>query len=54
MILITKRLVVALVGGHYIYHVEQVDMVPICFNQKIDKPAEEQKSVRLIFGLHPF
>lgn len=44
MILITKRLVVALVGGHYIYHVEQVDMIPVCFNQKIDKPAEEQRS----------
>ena len=43
MILLTKRSVVALLGGHYLYHCENVDIVPICFNHKIEKPAEEQR-----------
>ncbi|KIJ30197.1 hypothetical protein M422DRAFT_784087 [Sphaerobolus stellatus SS14] len=43
MVLITKRCVVALIGGHYLYHVEQVDILPICFNQRIEKTAEEQR-----------
>ncbi|EEB91620.1 hypothetical protein MPER_09994, partial [Moniliophthora perniciosa FA553] len=43
MILITKRSIVALLGGHYIYHCENTEMIPVCFNQKIEKPAEEQR-----------
>ncbi|KAF8584424.1 hypothetical protein K439DRAFT_1646939 [Ramaria rubella] len=43
MVLIAKRSVVALIGGHYLYHVEHADIVPVCFNQKIDKPGEEQR-----------
>uniref|UniRef100_A0A0W0FVL4 Putative polyphosphoinositide phosphatase n=1 Tax=Moniliophthora roreri TaxID=221103 RepID=A0A0W0FVL4_MONRR len=43
MILITKRSIVALLGGHYIYHCENTEMVPVCFNQKTEKPAEEQR-----------
>lgn len=43
MILISKRSVVALLGGHYLYHCENTDMVPVAFNQKVEKPAEEQR-----------
>ncbi|KIK53298.1 hypothetical protein GYMLUDRAFT_49476 [Collybiopsis luxurians FD-317 M1] len=43
MILITKRSIVALLGGHYLYHCEHTEMVPVCFNHKIEKPAEEQR-----------
>lgn len=43
MVVISKRSVVALLGGHYIYHCEGTDIVPVCFNHKIDKPAEEQR-----------
>ena len=43
MILISKRSVVALIGGHYIYHCENTDMIPVAFNHKVDKPAEEQR-----------
>ncbi|KAF8525617.1 SacI homology domain-containing protein [Hysterangium stoloniferum] len=43
LVLITKRTVVALIGGHYLYHVESADIIPVCFNQKIDRPAEEQR-----------
>lgn len=53
MVIIAKRSVVALIGGHYLYHVEHADIVPVCFNQKIDKPAEEQRyssSLVLIFS----
>ncbi|KAL5533429.1 FIG4 [Sanghuangporus sanghuang] len=45
MIAISKRSVVALLGGHYLYHCENTDMIPICFNQKIEKPAEEQRYI---------
>ncbi|KAM5532686.1 hypothetical protein V8D89_013655 [Ganoderma adspersum] len=43
MILISKRSVVALIGGHYVYHCESTDMIPVAFSHKIDKTAEEQR-----------
>ncbi|KAH9477025.1 Polyphosphoinositide phosphatase [Psilocybe cubensis] len=47
MILITKRSVVALLGGHYLYHCENSDIVPVPFNHKIEKPAEEQRLMNI-------
>ncbi|KAI0351616.1 hypothetical protein OH77DRAFT_1429434 [Trametes cingulata] len=47
MILISKRSVVALIGGHYVYHCESTDIVPVSFNHKIDKPAEEQRLMNI-------
>ncbi|KAH9916211.1 SacI homology domain-containing protein [Fomitopsis serialis] len=47
MIVISKRSVVALLGGHYIYHCESTDILPVCFNHKIDKPAEEQRLMNI-------
>jgi hypothetical protein len=43
MILISKRSVVALLGGHYLYHCENTDIVSVCFNHKLEKSAEEQR-----------
>jgi phosphatidylinositol 3,5-bisphosphate 5-phosphatase len=43
MIIISKRSVVALLGGHYIYHCENTDMIPVCYNHKVEKSAEEQR-----------
>ena len=43
MVLITKRSIVALLGGHYIYHCESTEIVPVCFNHKVEKIAEEQR-----------
>ncbi|KAG6855864.1 hypothetical protein H0H87_009899 [Tephrocybe sp. NHM501043] len=43
MILISKRSVVALLGGHYLYHCENTDIIPVAFNHKVEKPAEEQR-----------
>lgn len=47
MIIITKRSVVALLGGHYIYHCEETEMVPVCFTHKIEKPTEEQRLINI-------
>lgn len=47
MILISKRSVVALLGGHYLYHCENTDIMPVCFNHKIDKPNEEQRLMNI-------
>ncbi|KAI0340121.1 hypothetical protein BDW22DRAFT_1379536 [Trametopsis cervina] len=47
MVLITKRSVVALLGGHYIYHIEDIEIVPITFNHKVEKPAEEQRLMNI-------
>jgi hypothetical protein len=47
MMLISKRSVVALLGGHYLYHCENTDIVPVCSNQKIEKPAEEQRLMNI-------
>ncbi|TFY57215.1 hypothetical protein EVG20_g8632 [Dentipellis fragilis] len=43
MILVTKRSVVALLGGHYIYHCENTEIIPVCSIHKIDRPSEEQR-----------
>ncbi|KAI9571915.1 SacI homology domain-containing protein [Boletus coccyginus] len=43
MIVISKRTVVALLGGHYLFHCEDTDIIPVCANHKIEKPAEEQR-----------
>ena len=47
MILITKRSVVALLGGHYLYHCESTEMIPVAFNHKIDKVQEEQRLINV-------
>ncbi|KAF9006928.1 SacI homology domain-containing protein [Cyathus striatus] len=47
MIIITKRSVVALVGGHYLYHCENTEIIPVCFNHKVEKPAEEQRMMSI-------
>ncbi|KAI0063033.1 hypothetical protein BV25DRAFT_1803057 [Artomyces pyxidatus] len=47
MLLITKRSVVALLGGHYLYHCESTELVPIPFNHKVDKPGEEQRLINV-------
>ncbi|KAG2363998.1 polyphosphoinositide phosphatase [Suillus spraguei] len=45
MIIISKRSVVALLGGHYLYHCENTEMMPVPSNHKIERPAEEQRLV---------
>lgn len=47
MVTIKERSVVALLGGHYLYHCEATDMIPVSWNHKIDKPAEEQRQVNI-------
>jgi hypothetical protein len=47
IILISKRSVVALLGGHYLYHCENTDIIPVCFNHKLDKPAEEHRLMNI-------
>ncbi len=47
MVIITKRSVVALLGGHYLYHCENTEIIPVCFNQKIEKAAEEQRLINI-------
>ena len=43
MILITKRSPVALLGGHYVYHCEETEVLTIPSGHKIEKPSEEQR-----------
>ncbi|KAH8822765.1 polyphosphoinositide phosphatase [Flagelloscypha sp. PMI_526] len=47
MVVVSKRSVVALLGGHYLYHCENAEMFPVCFNHRIDKPTEEQRLLNL-------
>ncbi|CAK5279425.1 unnamed protein product [Mycena citricolor] len=47
MILITKRSYVALLGGHYIFHCEGTEIIPVCFNHKVEKQAEEQRLMNI-------
>ncbi|KAG8819015.1 phosphatidylinositol-3,5-bisphosphate 5-phosphatase [Serendipita sp. 399] len=43
MIIMTKRSIVALIGGHYLYHLEGTELIPVSFNHRIDNAAEEQR-----------
>ncbi|KAF8330313.1 SacI homology domain-containing protein [Cantharellus anzutake] len=43
LVAITKRTVVALLGGHYLYHCEETQMYQVTYNQKVEKPSEEQR-----------
>lgn len=43
MVLIKQRAAVALIGGHYIYHCEEADTLPISQNIKLDRPSEEAR-----------
>lgn len=52
MIVISKRSVVALIGGHYIYHIEDTSMYSVTYNQKVENPTEEQRSVSPIISPH--
>jgi len=45
MLLIMKRSPVALLGGHYVYHCEETEILTISSSHKIDKPSEEQRSM---------
>jgi len=42
MLLITKQSPVALIGGHYMYHCEEMEMLTIPSSHKIEKPSKEQ------------
>lgn len=47
MVVIARRCPVALLGGHYVYHTEEVDVIPVSSNHKVDKPAEEQRLMNI-------
>ncbi|KAJ3557105.1 hypothetical protein NM688_g1653 [Phlebia brevispora] len=47
MVLISKRSIVALLGGHYVYHCEETEVLPIVFNHKVEKPTEEQRLMNI-------
>lgn len=47
IVLVTKRCAVALLGGHYVYHTEEIDVVPICSNHRVEKQAEEQRLMNI-------
>lgn len=47
MIVISKRSVVALLGGYYLYHCENTEMIPVPSIHRIERPAEEQRLVNM-------
>ncbi|KAF8597664.1 hypothetical protein BDV93DRAFT_452471 [Ceratobasidium sp. AG-I] len=47
IVLITKRSVRALMGGHYIYHCEDTAIYKICPTVKVDNPTEEARLLSL-------
>ncbi|KAJ8502831.1 hypothetical protein ONZ45_g11400 [Pleurotus djamor] len=47
MVVITKRSVVALLGGHYLYHCEGIDVIPVCPTMKVDRERQAEE-IRLM------
>lgn len=51
IVLITKRSVRALMGGHYIYHCEDTSIYKICPTMKVENPSEEARLLSLFRGV---
>ncbi|KAF8704649.1 SacI homology domain, partial [Rhizoctonia solani] len=51
IVLITKRSVRALMGGHYIYHCEDTSIYKICPTMKVENPSEEARLLALFRGV---
>lgn len=49
MIFITKRKQVALLGGHYVYHIDETRLVPVGHQVKVDKNSDEARYVEQCF-----
>jgi hypothetical protein len=47
MIIMTKRSIVALIGGHYLYHLEGTELLPVAFTHRIENPTEEQRLITI-------
>lgn len=47
MIAISKRTIVALLGGRYVYHCEGTEMIPVSTTHRVEKPAEEQRLMNI-------
>ncbi|KIY44512.1 hypothetical protein FISHEDRAFT_51229 [Fistulina hepatica ATCC 64428] len=45
MIIITKRQIVALLGGHYVFHCSGTEMITVPYNHKIERTSEEQRQM---------
>ncbi len=43
MSIITKRSAVGLLGGHYLYHIDDTELIPIIARRKYDGGADEQR-----------
>jgi phosphatidylinositol 3,5-bisphosphate 5-phosphatase len=50
LILITKKSPVALIGGHYINHIDDTVMIPIHFNSKTYAPSPQEQRYFQIFN----
>ncbi|KAF4568144.1 phosphatidylinositol-3,5-bisphosphate 5-phosphatase [Pleurotus pulmonarius] len=44
MVIITKRSVVSLLGGHYLYHCEGTDVIPVCPTMKIERERQAEET----------
>ncbi|KAK9447710.1 SacI homology domain-containing protein [Limtongia smithiae] len=48
MSLITKRSAVALLGGHYIYHIDATELIPLCSSANYRKPHRNSGEARFL------
>lgn len=48
MSVITKRSAVALLGGHYIYHIDATELIPLCSSATYRKPHRNSKEARFL------
>lgn len=44
MVIITKRSVVSLLGGHYLYHCEGTDVIPVCPTMKVERERQAEET----------
>lgn len=46
--LITKRSTVALIGGHYVYHIDETQLLPLCHSNTYRKPDRRSEENRYL------
>lgn len=46
--LITKRSTVALIGGHYVYHIDETQLLPLCHSSMYRKPDRRSEENRYL------
>ncbi|ODV91254.1 hypothetical protein CANCADRAFT_44858 [Tortispora caseinolytica NRRL Y-17796] len=50
--IITKRSGIAMLGGHYIYHIDATELIPVCYSPSYHAPDRKSEEARFLSSFH--